>query len=429
VAIAIIVIVIGLLGSAFISASEAALISVNKVRMRRLAEEGDRRAEATIRVTEEHERFFGAILLTGNVLNIMVTAVATSVTIQIFGDNNNGFVIALSTVIAAVLIVIVGELTPKSVATLINERWSLIAARPVLYLMVATGPIVWFFAAFPRLIVRMMGGRQALITPTITEGELRMLIDVGEEEGTVESARGEMLESVFRFGEMQVADVMSPRNEIIWVEAGTMVRDFLKLYNRTQHTRFPVFEDDEDDVVGILSIKDVMQSVAENPDDLDRPVTNLIRHPYFVPESASLRDLFDSLQNEGHKIALVVDEFGGIAGLVTLTRILELIVGRTGKEGLKPSQLIVSIGENTFELDGAMSIDEANDRLDLDLPDGDYNTIAGFVLEHIQRIPESGFRFRFNELRFRVTAVEGNKISRVEVRVPLTIAPESQPVG
>ena len=426
--IAIIVIVIGLLGSAFISASEAALISVNKVRMRRLAEEGDPRAEATIRVTEEHERFFGSILLTGNVLNIMVTAVATSVTIQIF-DSNNGFVVALATAIAAVLIVIAGELTPKSVATLINERWSLIAARPVLYLMVATGPVVWFFAVFPRLVVRLMGGKQALITPTITEGELRMLIDVGEEEGTVEAARGEMLESVFRFGEMQVADVMSPRNEIIWVEAGTMVREFLKLYQRTQHTRFPVFEDDEDDVVGILSIKDVLQSLAENPDDLDRPVTNLMRKPYFVPESASLRDLFESLQGEGHKIALAVDEFGGIAGVVTLTRILELIVGRTGEEGLKPSQQIISIGENTFELDGAMSIDKANDRLALDLPDGDYNTIAGFVLENVQRIPENGYRFRFNELRFRITAVEGNKISRVEVRVPVTITPESQPVG
>ncbi|NQW18179.1 MAG: HlyC/CorC family transporter [Chloroflexi bacterium] len=427
-AVSIIIIVIGLLGSAFISASEAALISVNKVRMRRLAEEGDVRAQATIRVTREHEKFFGSILLTGNVFNIMVTAVATSVTIQIF-DNNNGFVVALATAIAAVMIVIAGELTPKSVATLVSERWSLIAARPVWYLMVATAPIVWFFAAFPRLVVRMMGGKQALITPTITEGELRMLIDVGEEEGTVESARGEMLESVFRFGEMQVADVMSPRNEIIWVESGTMVRDFLDLYQRTQHTRFPVFEDDEDDVVGILSIKDVLQSLAENPDDLNRPVTNLMRKPYFVPESARLRDLFDSLQSEGHKIALVVDEFGGIAGVVTLTRILELIVGRTGEEGLQPSQQIVSIGENTFELDGAMSIDEANDRLDLHIPDGDYNTVAGFVLENVQRIPESGFRFRFNDLRFRVTAVDGNKISRVEVRVPVTLTPETRPEG
>ena len=427
-AIAIIVIAIGLLGSAFISASEAALISVNKVRIRRLAEEGNPRAAAAMRVTAEHERFFGAILLTGNVLNIMVTAVATSVTIQIF-DSNNVLVVALATAVAAVLIVVAGELTPKSVATLMNEQWSLISARPVLYLMIATGPIVWFFAAIPRLVVRLMGGRQALITPTVTEGELRMLIDVGEEEGTVESARGEMLEGVFRFGEMQVADVMSPRNEIIWVEAGTMVRDFLKLYQRTQHTRFPVFEDDEDDVVGILSIKDVMQSLAENPDDLDRPVTNLMRKPYFVPESAPLLDLFESLQSDGHKIALVVDEFGGIAGVVTLTRILELIVGRTGEEGLKPSQQIVSIGENTFELDGGMSIDEANDRLDLDLPDGDYNTIAGFVLETVQRIPQEGYRFRFNELRFRIIKIEGNKISGVEVRVPLTTVPESQPAG
>ncbi len=427
-AIAIVVIIVGVLGSAFISASEAALISVNKVRMRRLAEEGNIRARAAVRVTQEHEKFFGTILLTGNVLNVMITAVATSLAITIVGQNNVG-VVAAATALAAIIIVIGGELTPKSVAATASERWSLISARPILLLMSLTAPLVWFFAAFPRFVVFLMGGKQALMTPTVTEGELRMLIDVGEEEGTVAATRGEMLESVFRFGEMQVADVMSPRNEIVWVEAGTSVSDFLDIYQSTQHTRFPVFEDDEDEVIGVLSIKDVLRSLSENPGELNRPVTTLTRSAMFVPEASDLSDLFTTLQTGGHKMALVVDEYGGIAGLVTLARVLEQVVGRTGEEGRSPSERIFSIGENTFELDGAMSIDEANDRLELEIPDGDYNTIAGFVLDNIQRMPEAGHRFRYGDLNFRITAVDGNKILRVHVRVPVQIeAGERRPV-
>lgn len=199
------------------------------------------------------------------------------------------------------------------------------------------------------------------------------------------------------------------------------MREFLDVYQSTQHTRFPVFEDDEDEVIGILSIKDVLKSLSENPEELDRPVTNLTRSAMFVPEASDLSNLFTTLQTGGHKMALVVDEYGGIAGLVTLTRILEQIVGRTGEEGNRPSESISSLGENTFELDGAMSIDEANDRLDLEIPDGDYNTIAGFVLENIQQIPEAGHRFRYNELRFRITTVEENRILKVQVRVPVQI--------
>ncbi len=410
-----IVIIIGIIGSAFISASEAALIAVNKVRMRHLAEEGNDRATAVMRITEERERFFGSILLTGNMLNIMITAVATSLAITIVG-RNNGLVVAAATGLATILIVVVGELTPKTIATQTAERWSFFSARPILALMKVTAPVVWFFTLIPRGVVILLGGRQALMTPTVTEGELRMLIDVGEEEGTVGSSRGEMLESVFRFGEMEVSDVMSPRNEIVWVEAGTDVKDFLEIYETTQHTRFPVYLDDNDDVVGILSIKDVMQSLAEDTGDLDRPVTNMMRAPVFVPESSKLSDLFTTLQEGGHKVALVVDEYGGIAGLVTLTRILEQIVGRTGEEGRRPEQRFIHLGENTFELDGSMSIDEANDSLDLNIPEGEYNTIAGFVLEQLQQIPVEMQRFWYDDLRFQIIEVDGNKVERVLVR-------------
>lgn len=413
-ALSILIILVAVAGSALVSASEAALISVNQLRMRYRAEQGDRRAAAVLGISEERDRFFGAILLTGNILNILIAAVVTSIAIKLGG--NTGGVVAAATIGSTALIVVVGELTPKSLATAASERWSLLSARPVRGLMVVAGPFVWVFTLVPRLLLRLLGGRDALTTPTVTEGELRLLIDMGEEEGTVEEAQGEMLENVFRFGEVEVRDVMTPRNDIEWVEAGTSLAGFMKTYDRKPHTRFPVFDDDLDDVIGVLSVKDVLGSLARSRFDLQAPVTGLMRSALFVPETNKLDELFRTMQQSGHKIALIVDEFGGIAGLVTLTRIVEQAVGRTGEEGLQPEESFVTLDEDTYELEGGMAIEEANSRLDLGIPDGDYSTIAGFVLERLQHMPRVGDRVRSGDVRLQVTEMSGNKIVRVRAR-------------
>ena len=192
-AISLLIIIVSLIGSAFISASEVALISVNKFRMRHLAAEGNGRAATVMRVTEEHEKFFGAILFSGNVLNILITAVATSLAIALVG-RNDALVVAVATTSAVVLIVVIGELTPKSLAALAAEKWSLIVARPVAALMWVETPVLFLFTLLPRGLLHLLGGREALMTPSVTEGELRMLIDLGEAEGTVRSTHGEMLE-------------------------------------------------------------------------------------------------------------------------------------------------------------------------------------------------------------------------------------------
>lgn len=407
-------IIFSLILSGIISGTETALVSVNKFRIRRLAGEGHHRAKMVMQLTTEHEKFFGAILLANNVVNILLASVATSLAINLWG--NTGGVVAMSTVVTTALLVIFGELTPKSIAAIASERWSFFIARPFHILTVMTTPLVYVFTLLPKGIVHLMGGRQALDTPTVTEGELRMLIDMGEEEGTVGSRRGAMLEGVFRLTELDVRDVMTPRNEIVWVESGTRISDFLEYYRETQHTRFPVYEDDPDDVVGVISIKDVLRNIAENPSDLDQPVTRIMRNAMFVPETNKLNVLFRQFQQSGHKVALVVDEFGGIAGLVTLTRLLEQIVGRTGEEGGQAEERIVTLDENSYELDGGLSIDEANERLNLELPEGEYNTVAGFILEHLQRMPNQGERVRYENLRFLIAKVEGNKIMKVRVR-------------
>ncbi|MBC8453180.1 MAG: HlyC/CorC family transporter [Chloroflexi bacterium] len=419
----IVIIVIGLLGSAFISATEAAVLDASRYRIEHRGEEGDKRALLVVRIFNQYEKFFGTILLVGNLFNIMVATVGTTLAISTIGG---GEATLLSTVaatgIATVVVVVVGELTPKTLAVIAPERWSMITARAVLILMTITWPVVFVFTLVPRGIIRLYGGKESLINPIVTPGELRTLIDLGEAEGTVEENTGEMLENIFRFGEMEVRDVMTPRPQIIWLQADATYIDFMEIYKVSPHTRFPVYDTNHDDVVGIFSVKDVLATLSEGKLDPNLSVINLLRQANFVPETKRLDDLFEEMQESGHKISMVVDEFGGIAGLITLSRLVEQIVGRTGEEGNKPDRRFVTVNENTFVLDGGLEIGEANDELGLDIPEGDYETIAGFFLEQAQQLPQPGSRVRFGNLRMQVGDMDGSKITSIRVRRVIEVA-------
>tara|TARA_B100000029_G_C17519905_1_gene939453 strand:- start:493 stop:1566 length:1074 start_codon:yes stop_codon:yes gene_type:complete len=347
----------------------------------------------------------------------MVATVGTTLAISTVGGGDTTFLsTVVATAIATIVVVVVGELTPKTLAVVAPEKWSLITARIVLLLMTITWPIVFAFTLVPRGIMRMLGGKESLSSPIVTTGELRTLIDLGEAEGTVEENTGEMLENIFRFGEMEVRDVMTPRTEIVWIQSDETFGDFLRMYQVTPHTRFPVYDTDFDDVVGIFSVKDVMASLSQGSLDFENTVVNLLRQANFVPETKRLDDLFEEMQESGHKISLVVDEFGGIAGLITLSRLVEQIVGRTGEEGKKPDRRFVMINENTFVLDGGLEIGEANDELELDIPEGDYETIAGFFLSQAQQLPAKGSRIRFGNLRMQIAEMDGSKITSIRIR-------------
>jgi putative hemolysin len=429
-AVSIIIIVVGLAGSAFISATEVALLGSRRFRIRHLSEEGDRRAQAVLKILEQNEKFFGTILLVGNIFNIIVASVGTNLAITTIGGGEPSVVsTAVATVMATILIVIVGELTPKTLGSLIAERWALNTARGILFLMRVTGPLVYAFTLVPRGILYLIGGKESLTTPAVTPGELRLLIDMGEEEGTVESGQGAMLDNIFRFGETEVRDVMTPRPEIVWVSSDTTFKEFLSTYRERPHTRFPVYDEEHDDVVGILSVKDVMVSQAQDRLDESQPVTRLMRPALFIPETKRLDDLFHMMQDSGHKIALAVDEFGGIAGLITLTRVVEQIVGRTGEEGRRPERRFIEVNENTFVVDGGMSIEEANSELELDIPEGDYETIAGFFLDQAQTLPMVGTRIRFGLLRMQVSEMSDNRIVSIRIRKMPQTAPAPVQAG
>ena len=410
-----IIIFILLLLSALVSASEASIIAVNKIRIKHLSQEGNRRAKLISKIQENFEDFFATILFIGNLLNITVATIGTSLAINIIGENS-ATAILIASLITTVLIVVIGELTPKAISTINPEKWALATSDIVTLLIKVTRPLVFIFALIPKSLNKIFRSNDKNSIPSVTKGELRMLIDVGEEEGTVNIDQGEMLENVFKFAETEAKEIMTPRNKIEWVQFETSFSDFLLIYKNHPHSRFPVYDDDFDDVVGILSTKDVMTSIASNKLKDTSLVSSIMRAPLFIPESKRLDELFTLMRKTGNKVSLIVDEFGGISGLITLTSLIEKIVGSTGEEGIRPKEKYILIEPNTYEIDGAMNIDEANDQLDLNIPEGDYETIAGFVLENFQKIPVIGDKTSYGNLRITINEIEESRISKVKIR-------------
>ena len=412
----IIIIILALFGSAFISASEASIIAVNRVRIRNLSDQGNKKAEAIEKTLEENEKFFGTLLLFGNLLNVLIATLVGTLIINLVGKGSVTSVI-IATAISTIIVVTFGELTPKSISTRIADKWSLLVIKIIRGLMLISTPAVWAFAMIPKLITRTFLKSTIEENPMVTTGELRKLIDLGEEEGTVDVTQGEMLENVFRFGEMQIKDIMTPRPEIVWVDKNISISSFLKIYKKTSHTRFPVCEGSLDDILGIISIKEVMLYLSNEKADINKPISTLIKQCLFSPEMKLLDELLEEFQNTGNKITLAIDEFGEISGLLTLSRCLEKIVGESIEENGNNKNKIVKVSNEQFIVDASISINEINDEMNIDIPEGRYETLAGFIIDRLQSIPEKNTTTNYKGYRFTILETSKNKISKIQIRI------------
>ncbi|MED5254812.1 MAG: hemolysin family protein, partial [Chloroflexota bacterium] len=403
----IIIIILALFGSAFISASEASIIAVNRVRIRNLSDQGNKKAEAIEKTLEENEKFFGTLLLFGNLLNVLIATLVGTLIINLVGKGSVTSVI-IATAISTIIVVTFGELTPKSISTRIADKWSLLVIKIIRGLMLISTPAVWAFAMIPKLITRTFLKSTIEENPMVTTGELRKLIDLGEEEGTVDVTQGEMLENVFRFGEMQIKDIMTPRPEIVWIDKNISISNFLKIYKKTSHTRFPVCEGSLDDILGIISIKEVMLYLSNEKADINKPISTLMKQCLFSPEMKLLDELLEEFQNTGNKITLAIDEFGEISGLLTLSRCLEKIVGESIEENGNNKSKIVKVSNEQFIVDASISINEINDEMNIDIPEGRYETLAGFIIDRLQSIPEKNTTTNYKGYRFTILETSKN---------------------
>ncbi len=411
---------VSFLGVAFFTSAEAALIAVNKVRIRFLSEQGHPAAQAVDRILRQQEKFFATILLSQNAFTIFATAIGTAMAAQLLGDS--GYAALVTTLVMTVVISIFGEITPKTVAATYSERWSLIAARPVILVVNLSTPFIYFFTVAPRLIHKLLRTPDDRWQTAFTEGELLMLIDMSRQQGEMESDEAQRLQRVFHFRDRRLSEIMTPRTEIVWIEKGTTMRQFLELYAENSHTRFPVYEGTQETVLGVLSNKEVLIAQSGSGIGMDDPVTDTMRQVDFIPETVTISDAFDTMQDKRLSMMMVTNEYGGIAGLVTLKQLTGVIVG-TMVDDDPPSEeadgSLVRTDDGAFDVDGGMTIIEINDRLADDgitLPEGDYQTVAGLVIAQIGEIPNVSDSVRAGELTITVTEMAGARIEQVRLQ-------------
>ena len=407
-----IILFVSLFAYALVNAVEIAMVSTSRLRVRHLSEQGSLAAKAIERIQQHQERFFSFVVLLQSLTVILTSTMGSIIALEAVGGLG-GFI--LGTIVMTLMITVLGEVTPKVLGAHAPERFALSLARPVQAMVFVLRPVLIPLAAIPSYLSRLWFGERGIQRRSVSEAELRMLIDIGAEEGAVEEAEAELLERVFHFGDRRVNEIMVPRTEVVWLEKGTTVRAFYETFATSLHTRFPVYEGSQDNVIGIVNIKDVLRAISEGQLQDDSPIDLAMRPSMFVPETKFVGALFFEMQRSGHQMAIVVDEYGGTAGLVTLEMLLEELVGYVSDELRRHEEEFVAVDERTLQIDAGMTIHDANEELELHLPDGDYETVAGFVLSHLGHIPSPGEHFTYNGLRISVSKVLGHKIEEVTV--------------
>ena len=396
---------------AFFSSTESSLLSVNKVRMQHLLNQGNKAAQSVLRILGHHEKFFATILLSENIFIIFASSIGTAFSIKLLGESPYSIIIA--TVIITLLVVILGEITPKSLASRFSNTWSLVVARPIEAIMYLETPLIYAFTIIPKLVIKTLAKSKNLSDPSVTEGELRLLVSIARSEGMVETSEAEMIEKVFRFGDRQVQEIMTPRTRIIWIESGAVLKNFLSLYATSSHTRYPVFKDNTENVVGILSTKDVIRSLSRKEIKQTSIVTKLCTRPHFVPETKLISETFHDMRRQKQQLAMVVDEFGGVSGIVTLKQLAAEIVGPVEEEAEYYD--FHKIDPITTSVPGESRITDINKRLDINLPEGKYETIAGLLLEYFGHIPRENEQISIENVHLTIKKIQGVRIREVAI--------------
>ncbi len=396
--------------SAFFSSSETAFMSLQRVRILHLANIGRAGARRMLDRMDHPERTLSTVLLGNNLVNTAAAAVGTALAVAWLGDN---FGIAAATIGIAFLLLVFSEVIPKTFASRHSEWLSFRYLKPFALVEVLLLPVSVFLELIGRSIVRLSGGRVG--SRNLVNAELlRSVISVGREEGAVGREEARMLQNVLAFRERLVKEVMTPRTEMVWLDEDTTLTAFLDEYDTSPLSRFPVYKEAYDNVVGLLHTRDVVRAFHRGDVGADSKLIELVRQVPFVPETKRLGDLFFEMRSSGQQMCLVVDEFGGVSGLVTNQQLVAAIMGRVADDET-PRDEVEELSSGTFQVDGGMPIQEANETLGLNIPDGDYETIAGFALDILSHIPTEGEAFRFQGRRITVSEMKGVKIEKLLV--------------
>lgn len=398
--------------SAFFSSAETALTTVNKIRMRTLAEEGNARAKKILAITDDSGKMISAILIGNNIVNLSASSIATTLAIKLFGSMGAG----IATGILTLLILIFGEISPKTLATIYADKIALAYAGIISFLMKLLTPAIFLMNTLSLLFLRLLrvdpnAGRQVM-----TENELRTIMDVGHESGVIETEEHEMINNVFDFTDAEAKEIMIPRIDMTFVPVDASYQELLEIFRETRYTRLPVYEESNDNVIGILNMKDILLCEDQNAFS----IREIMRTPFFTYEHKNTAELFSQMQESSINIAIVLNEYGTTAGLITMEDLLEEIVGEIHDEyDYNEEDDLYAINDVEYLVQGSMNLEDLCDSLEIHLESEDYDSIGGYMIGLLDHVPEEGESVTAPDgTVLRVDTMEKNRIEKIYIRIP-----------
>lgn len=413
-----IVLVILLIFSGFFSSAETALTTVNKLKLRTLSEEGKKRATKVLAVTENSGKLLSTILIGNNIVNISASALATTLCTEVFGSK----FIGVSTGILTILILIFGEITPKTLATKYSVQLSMIFVYPIWILMIILTPAIWLLNIITGIIFKILHVDTSDKGSTMTESELRTIFDVSHEDGILESSEKFMISNVVDFGDALSKDIMVPRADVVFADINSTYEELVSKFSEETYSRIPIYEESKDNVVGLLYIKDLF-FYKEKHGSQNFDVKHVLRKPLFVYEYQKTSQIFADMKTSSVTMAVVLDEYGVTSGIITMEDLIEEIVGEIRDEyDTDEADYIKVLSENVYDIDASIKLNDLNDALDIKLASEDYDSLAGFVIQLLDKLPDEGDAAKYENLDFKVTRVNRNRVERIT----LSIEPEEK---
>ena len=407
----IIILIILLFFSGFFSSAETSLTTVNKIRMRSLAEEGNKRAKKVIIITEDSGKMLSAILIGNNIVNLSASSITTSIA-YMFG----GSAVAAATGIITLLILIFGEISPKTLATIHSEKLALMYAYPIAFLMKITTPFIFIVNSLSRVVLFILRVDPNAKPDAMTESELRTIVDVSHEDGVIESEEKEMIYNVFDMGDAKAKDVMVPRVHMTFADVNSTYEELINIFREDKFTRLPVYEETTDNVIGTINMKDLL--LFDNKKEFH--IRDILREAYFTYEYKSISELLVEMREASFNIAIVLDEYGETAGLITLEDLLEEIVGEIRDEyDENEEDDFKEINRFEYVVEGSTNLDDLNDELHTKLESEDYDSLGGFIIERLDRLPELNDEVTtIDGIRLVVESLDKNRVEKVHIYLP-----------
>lgn len=398
--------------SAFFSSSETALMTVNKIRLRALVESGDKRAARVLAITEDSGKLLSAILIGNNIVNLSASSIATTFAIKHLGSTGAG----VATGILTFLILIFGEISPKTLATIHAEKLAMLFSGPIAFLMKVLTPVIFIINKLAMGFLFLIGVKASDADTQMTEEELLTIIDVSKEEGVIEDEEHEMINNLFDFGDAQAKEVMIPRIDMVFADVNSTYDELIAIFKDNMFTRLPVYEENTDNVIGILNMKDLLLCA----DREQFSIREIIREPYFTYEHKNTAELFIEMRKSSISLAIVLDEYGATAGLITLEDLLEEIVGEIRDEyDTDEVDPIEQLSEREFLVLGSTNLDDLCEKLDLNFTSDDYDTIGGYLIGLLDHLPEKNeIIITDDDILLRVEQMDKNRIEKIYIKKP-----------